>query len=548
MIAKLPASVATVLGTLLCVCLGTFPVNGQVVSSKPLSVTGSPSPHWRPQFHATSKKNGLGKPTALIHHKGEYHVFFQQKSPDSTHIPSSWGHAVSKDLHRWQELPPVLAADSTEAYSGSCVIDRKNTAGFGKNAMVAIYTAHQNGNQSQHLAYSLDNGRTFKKYAFNPVLDLNRADFTDPHVFWWKSLDRWVMSVAFPSEQRVQFYQSKNLRNWVPAGSVSAPNDSLGHWESPALFEVSSALHEVRLATEQGVDTLAHVTVIRQGRPFDPQSLARRWVLLVSVSSGAPSGGAGVQYFIGTFNGRQFMPQDNQTRWLDYGTDFYGAIPISKPDINGAAYPQIMGWMNNPQAAKSQSGMSFQGAMTLPRTLKLDPAGKGMYSLIQVPDCLCPMPKSDSLTVRTTDTTELSRRIKTFLAGSTSYKLYIKAKAGNHDIRVRSGSGQEQTVVRYDSVAREMVLDRSRSGVMTSSIVANPVIKAPFQPIGGWNNEAFLYYSVYVDGSSVEVFGASTTCKITSLIFPGEESNGVSFGGKGIYEVLVYRISPTQTN
>ena len=542
MFAKRLALLRACLGTLALISLGTFPAIGQSVQSARPSDTTYYQPR-RPQFHFSTKQNWLGKPTGLLYHKGEYHLFFQYNPQGAKQEHISWGHAVSKDLQRWQELAPVITEDSVMAFSGSCVIDRKNTAGFGRNAMVAIYTAHQKGNQSQHLAYSLDRGRTFKKYTFNPVLDVNRADFSDPHVFWWKDLKRWVMTVALPNDQRVHFYQSKNLRNWVSAGSISAPNPAMGQWESPALINVSSWVHQLRLSPELGGGTLGNVVIMKGGRAFDNQSLARRWVLLVSVSSGAPSGGSGVQYFVGTFNGDQFMPQDNKTRWLDYGTDFYGAIPVNKPEENGAAYPVIMGWMNNREYADNLPTASFRSSLTLPRRLKINPEKDGTYSLLQIPDCLCPIPKGDSITIRSTNTTELSQRVGAFLAGSTSYMLSIKARALDHAVHLRTGSGQEETVVRFDSVAKAMVIDRSHSGAMITNPAFATEARAPFEPIrNSPNTPGVLFYQIYVDRSSVEVFGSSATCKLTSLIFPGEQSNGLSFAGHGVYEVSVRRI------
>lgn len=540
MFAKRLALLRTCLGALALTTLGTFPVIGQ--SAQPVDKTHDQP--GRPQFHFSTKENWLGKPTALLYHKGEYHLFFQYNPQGNKQEHISWGHAISKDLQRWQELAPVITEDSVMAYSGSCVIDRKNTAGFGRNAMVAIYTAHQKGNQSQHLAYSLDRGRTFKKYTFNPVLDVNRTDFRDPHVFWWKDLKRWVMSVALPNEQRIFFYQSKNLRNWVPAGSVSAPNPAIGQWESPALINVSSWVHQLRLTPGVSGSPQGKVLIMKGGRAFDNQSLARRWVLLVSVSSGAPAGGSGVQYFVGTFDGEQFMPQDTKTRWLDYGTDFFGAIPVNKPEENGAAYPVVLGWMNNRQYADNLPAGSFRSSLTLPLRLKLDPERNGTYSLLQIPECICPIPKADSLTIRSTDPTELSQRAAAFLAGSTSYMLYIKARALDHGIHLRSGPGQEKTIVRFDSVAQAMIIDRSQSGALTTIPPFAAEARAPLKPIRNRPDApGVVFYHVYVDRSSVEVFGSSTDCKLTSLIFPGEQSNGLSFFGTGIYEVFVRRIT-----
>lgn len=239
---------------------------------------------WRPQYHFTPVRNWMNDPNGLVFHQGEYHLFYQHNPFGDRWGHISWGHAVSRDLVHWEHLPVALhEQDGIMIFSGSAVVDERNTSGFGREgepAMVAIYTGHSTTapRQAQHIAWSRDRGRTWTKYSGNPVLDIGESDFRDPKVFWHEPTARWVMVVAWPLQRRVRFYGSKDLRQWEhlsdfgPAGCVD------GVWECPDLF---------RLPVE--------------GRPGE-----ERWVLVVSVSGGAPSGGSGVQYFPGRFDGREF--------------------------------------------------------------------------------------------------------------------------------------------------------------------------------------------------------------------------------------------------
>jgi beta-fructofuranosidase/levanase len=243
---------------------------------------------FRPQFHFTPAKNWMNDPNGLVFHEGEYHLFFQHNPRGRTWGNISWGHAVSTDLVHWRELPVAIPFRRDEAaWSGSVVVDRENTTGFGtpgNPAMVAIYTAanpRRDFEQSQALAYSLDRGRTWTRYAGNPVLEFAENDFRDPKVFWHAPTRRWVMPVALPLRRKIRFYSSPDLKRWTlesafgPAGAVE------GIYEVPDLFPLE-------------VD----------GR--------QRWVLVVNVNPGAPSGGSGAQFFLGDFDGRRFTPEDEE--------------------------------------------------------------------------------------------------------------------------------------------------------------------------------------------------------------------------------------------
>ncbi len=276
----------------------------------------------------------------------------------------SWGHAVSKDLIHWQHLPVALKEENgVMIFSGSAVVDKNNSSGFGTDnnpPLVAIYTGHHTETelQDQRIAYSLDNGRSWKKYEENPVLPAKK-DFRDPKVIWHEESGQWVMVVALSSQQKVQFYGSKNLKEWnflSEFGPAGAHDNIL--WECPDLFELR----------------------------VDGKSGQTKWVLQVDVNPGSVAGGSGGQYFVGDFDGKQFI-QDPETKsrtnWVDYGRDFYAVQSYSDiPEEDGRRI--WLAWMNNWDYAQEIPTKPWRSAMTIPRSVGLIEAENG-YTLTQQP-------------------------------------------------------------------------------------------------------------------------------------------------------------------
>jgi beta-fructofuranosidase/levanase len=238
---------------------------------------------YRPQFHFTPERNWMNDPNGMVFYDGEWHLFYQYNPHGDRWGHMSWGHAVSRDLVRWEHLPLALAEeDGVMIFSGSAVVDWKNTSGFGKGEkppLVAIYTGHRDGRQDQRLAYSNDRGRTWTKFAGNPVLDLKMADFRDPKVFWHAAQSRWVMTVALAAEQKVHFYASHDLKDWKYVGEFGPAGATGGLWECPDLF------------------------------PLPVEGGGTKWVLIVNINPGGPAEGSGCQYFVGEFDGEKFTPE-----------------------------------------------------------------------------------------------------------------------------------------------------------------------------------------------------------------------------------------------
>jgi sucrose-6-phosphate hydrolase SacC (GH32 family) len=299
---------------------------------------------YRPSIHFTPAKNWMNDPNGLVWHKGEYHLFFQHNPHGTQWGHMSWGHAVSKDLLTWEELPVAIAEDKDGAiFSGSAVSDG--------DYLVAIYTRDTDTNQSQCIARSTDNGRTFIKYENNPVLDENKKDFRDPKVFRYK--DYWIMCIAQPHEHQISFYASSNLTNWKHLSDFGPAAAQGGVWECPDLFSLTLNNEEV-------------------------------WVLIVSLNPGGLYG-SGTQYFIGDFDGTTFVPRYSTTepRWLDYGKDNYAGVTFND-EPNGKRI--LIGWLANWNEVKNLPSTSWTNQMTIPRELGLANFN-GEIVLTQKPIC-----------------------------------------------------------------------------------------------------------------------------------------------------------------
>jgi fructan beta-fructosidase len=328
-------------------CIAVFAI-GCLATMQSLAQDEWKTEKYRPGFHFSPKRHWMNDPNGLVFHNGVYHMFFQHYPNGTTWGPMHWGHAVSKDLLHWEEKDIALYPDSLGyIFSGSVVVDHQNSSGLGtagKPPLVAIFTYHNDAReraklpdfQYQGLAYSNDDGRTWKKYAGNPVLrDPGSTDFRDPKVCWHGPSGKWIMTLA--TKDRITFFTSVNLTRWEKASEFGKDMGAHGGvWECPDLFALE----------------------------LNGQ---RHWILLVSINPGAPNGGSGTQYFIGQFDGKTFTPYDMDIRWMDHGTDNYAGVTFS--NITGRTV--LLGWMSNWNYAQSVPTVSWRSAMTLPRELAL---------------------------------------------------------------------------------------------------------------------------------------------------------------------------------
>jgi fructan beta-fructosidase len=388
-------------------------------------------------------------------------------------------------------------------FSGSAVVDWKNTSGYGKDGappLVAIYTGHRTGRQDQRIAYSNDRGRTWAKVP-TPVLDLQMKDFRDPKVFWHERTSRWMMVVSLPNEHLVHFYASPDLRQWTKVGAFGPSGATGGAWECPDLFPV---------AVEGG---------------------GTRWVLIVNLNPGGIAGGSGTQYFVGDFDGSRFVPEasDTRPRWADYGSDFYAGV--SWNDVPRSDGRRVwIGWMSNWNYANVVPTSPWRSAMTVPRTLTLRRTPDGMR-LVQTP-------------VRELAT--LRRGAERRFSGGTmaAANAWLNAQrdlpalldveltfaahgSSPFDIRLVTGP-DEQSVVHVDPAAKQIVVDRSRSGQTTFSEKFTLRHAAPLRIVNGAVDVRLL-----LDASSLEVFAQRGESVFTDLIFPTAGPRRLSLDASG---------------
>ena len=465
---------------------------------------------YRPQYHFTPAANWMNDPNGLVHYAGEYHLLYQYNPFGIKWGHMSWGHAVSPDLVHWKHLPVAIPEENgVMAFSGSAVVDWNNTTGFGRAgepAIVAIYTGHREKNQSQYIAYSTDRGRTWTRYAGNPVLDIGSADFRDPKVFWYEPDKRWIMVVALSSEHKIGFYGSPDMKQWTRIGEFGPGGAVGGVWECPDLFQL----------------------------PVDGDTRNTRWVLIVNLNPGGIAGGSGAQYFLGNFDGTRFTADarsGSTTLWADYGTDFYAAVSWS--DVPRADGRRIwIGWMNNWLYGQEIPTSPWRSAMSVPRTLALRTTDQGIR-LVQQPVVELQRLRGTRrrLTAQTIreGTTSLAAR------GISGAALEIVAEfdvatASEVGLKVRTGSNEE-TVIGIDAREGQLFVDRSRSGQVSFHTDFSGRQTAP---LSVKNGRARLH--VFVDWSSVEVFAGGGQTVITDQIFPSPASRGVALyatGGTG---------------
>lgn len=453
--------------------------------SNPPTETTQPEPH-RPQFHFTPEANWMNDPNGMVYHQGEYHLFYQYYPDSTVWGPMHWGHAISKDLVHWEHLPIALYPDSLGyIFSGSCVVDVNNTAGFqsgNESAMVAIFTYHDKNNlQTQAIAYSNDRGRTWTKYENNPVIkNPGEKDFRDPKVFWHKESKHWIMSLAVGN--RIQFYRSENLKDWELASEFGANVGSHGGvWECPDLFPL----------TVEGSEEI-------------------KWVLLVSINPGSPNGGSGTQYFIGNFNGKTFVNDNDSTLscWIDYGRDNYACVTWSNAPDNRTLF---LGWMSNWDYAQVVPTETWRSAMTLPRILSLRNTVSGIR--------LISNPVKELEQLRGTKTSIDFSEAKNH-SGLLEILLSIdlqETTATDFGIAL-SNTKNESVKIGFNKTTNQYYIDRTHAGKRDFSEGFARIHYAP-----RIDSDSTLSIQLFIDRASVELFADSGSACMTDIFFPNED-------------------------
>ncbi len=445
---------------------------------------------YRPIYHFSPPYGWMNDPNGMVFHNDEYHLYYQFNPYGTKWGNMHWGHAVSKNLRKWEYLPVALSPDAIGAiFSGSAVIDKDNTAGFGKDALIAIYTS-AGKSQTQSIAYSLDNGRTFTTYDQNPVLaDPNIVDFRDPKVFWHDTSKQWIMSLA--TSQTITFYGSKNLKQWEKLSEFGEGIGAHGGvWECPDLFPL----------TYNG---------------------KTKWILFVSINPGGINGGSATQYFIGDFDGKTFTPDAmNYPLWLDYGRDNYAGVTWSNiPASDGRRL--FIGWMNNWDYANLIPTKNFRSAMTLPRELKLAHNGAHLVvSSVPVKELNELRKETEKLNNQSVEKNYVVEKLLNNNEGAYEVEFVVKPQQTDVFEFKLFNDKSEQVRFIFDVKNKNFAVDRSQSGnIDFSNNFASERINAPLVVKDSYKIRLF------VDKNSTEIFINDGEIVQTNTVFPSAVYN-----------------------
>lgn len=461
--------------------------------------------NYRPGYHFTPPQHWSNDPNGLVYYGGQYHMFYQH-NPEADHWGHmSWGHATSSDLMKWEHQPIALRdyvnsnGTTTMFFSGTAVVDRDNTSGLaksdGQTPLVLIYTAHIDSSgrgiaQNQRMAYSLD-GKNFQLYSETPLIDLHTRDFRDPKVFWQEQYQQWVMIVAKPLDFRLQFYTSQDLKSWTFASEFGAKlGDQSRNWECPDIFSL----------------------------PVENENGVSKWVVTLSAGHPQQNGVSGVQYFIGSFDGKKFVADPlTYPLYLDYGKDFYAAIAYN--DLPATDKRRIMiGWETNLDYAGAVPTKGFRGQMTIPRELTLYKNEKGEYRLRSFPVKEVNTYRRQLLSTQSSVTVTGSKALNTIKGDMLDIEFVIKRSSADQSGIKLLKNGENETAVYYNKLDNSIKIDRTKSGNIGFSEKFPSIESVPL-PEG--NDD--IPVRILVDVNSVEVFVNGGKQVLTDLVFPLSE-------------------------
>lgn len=415
---------------------------------------------FRPIYHHTPAYGWMNDPNGMFYKDGIWHLYYQYNPYGSQWENMTWAHSTSTDLIHWKNQGEAIQPDALgTVFSGSSVVDKENTAGFGKDAVVAFYTS-AGAAQTQSIAYSTDNGETFKKYVNNPILTSDVPDFRDPNVFWNEEVKQWNLILA--AGQQMNIYSSKNLKDWKYESSFGEGYGNHGGvWECPDLLKMGD-----------------------------------KWVLICNINPGGPFGGSATQYFVGSFDGHKFTCESKPevTKWMDYGKDHYATVSFSNaPDGRIVVLP----WMSNWQYANQVPTQQFRSANGLPRDLGLySYNGEDYVSVKASPEVFAAFEKKPSGRLQSAAYIEVTN---------------IKSNAS---IVLSNDKGERVTMV-YDGKNATFSMDRTESGVTDfhSDFKAKTVAPA---------NGVIKSMQIFIDRCSIEAFDTEGKVAMTNLVFPSK--------------------------
>jgi fructan beta-fructosidase len=455
---------------------------------------------FRPQIHFSPPAHWMNDPNGMVFYKRVYHLFYQYHPHSSVWGPMHWGYATSKNMIHWNHQPIALYPDSLGMiFSGSAVVDKKNTTGFGskrKKPLVAIYTQHDADGekagrtdfQTQSIAYSPDNGKNWIKYQHNPVLkNPGIKDFRDPKVMWHDETNRWIMTLAVAD--RIKFYSSPDLKSWTEESEFGKTIGAHGGvWECPDLFTLNESSKKV-------------------------------WVLIVNLNPGGPNGGSATQYFVGDFDGKKFIPLDTITRWLDYGPDEYAGVTWS----NTGKRKIFFGWMSNWLYGQVVPTETWRSAMTIPRELKLIRSNNDYRVTSE--------PVKELSRLQTNSKKSKNIRIEKYfnlanLTGEITVpcRLNLDMDTTNDFSVILSNENGDETIIGYESGKNQYYIDRTKSGITDFHKEFAAKLIAPRLA-----NDNGMKLTLIIDVSSVELFADEGLTVMTGIFFPRKTYHKITF-------------------
>ena len=472
---------------------------------------------YRPAFHHTPLYGWMNDPNGMFHKDGKWHLYYQYNPYGSKWQNMTWGHSVSTDLLHWEHKPEAIKPNGLGAvFSGSCVVDKENTAGFGKDAVVALYTSAATS-QIQSLASSTDGGTTFDIYPGNPVITLE-SEARDPKVFWNNETKEWNLSLAHALDHEMLFFTSPDLKNWTLSGNFGKGLGAQdGVWECPDLFEL----------------------------PVEGTG-EKKWVLICNINPDGPFGGSGTQYFVGSFDGKTFKADTDKdgnvaTKWLDYGKDHYATVSWSDAPSGRRT---AIGWMSNWQYAAEVPTLQFRSANTLPREIGLFQGPDG-----EIYASSAPSPEVDALRgdlVKKAGKISAGKSPRTIAlpeANDGICEILLDIEAGKNsvtDLTLANEAG-DKVVMTYDANAHTLSFDRTHSGVVDFSQDFPAITVTPTHETSGK-----ISLRIFVDRSSIEVFGDDGRFVMTNLVFPTSPYSTLSVasngGGARISNLRIYSL------
>lgn len=472
---------------------------------------------YRPVYHHTPLYGWMNDPNGMFYKDGVWHLHYQWNPYGSKWQNMTWGHSTSKDLVTWEHHPAAIEANGLGAvFSGSSVVDSENTAGFGKDAVVSLYTS-AGASQIQSLAHSEDGGETFEIYPANPVLTLE-SEARDPNMFWDATNKRWVLSLAHALDREMLFFTSPDLKEWTLQSAFGkGVGAQEGVWECPDLFPL----------TIDGTDE-------------------EKWVLVCNINPGGPFGGSATQYFVGNFDGTTFKADTDAsgnipTKWMDYGKDHYATVSWSNTPDNRRT---IIGWMSNWQYAGEVPTMQYRSANTIPREAGLFRGADGQIYMSS-------SPSPELINLRDKETVKarnksVSRKAREFAlpasnGGVCEILLDLDCrKADSISIKI-ANKADEFVMLRYNPSDHTLSFDRNHSGIVDFSQDFPAVTVAPT-----FENGNKISLRIFVDKSSMEVFGNNGKFVMTNLVFPTSPYSTLSIfsdgGSAKIENLKIYSI------